>query len=150
MGKQNCAGDSHLWVQLLHRFWQLSKLSSEWILLDSVCTMATALNVSNSNELQNPFKKYFTFIVFFCHRLEGKERNWNFEIAQKYLQDFPTKKTDLLSSHWEGKNFTNVKFTLWMQGKAPIPSILKCDTSACLFVCSGTCEVIEQKVQQCE
>lgn len=95
MGKQNCAGDSHLWVQLLHRFWQLSKLSSEWILLDSVCTMATALNVSNSNELQNPFKKYFTFIVFFCHRChtwKGKRETGILKLLRNIYRIFQLRK----------------------------------------------------------
>lgn len=45
----------------------------------------------------------------------GREREGlEFKVLQKYLQDFQTKKTDLLSSHWEGKNLINVKFTLKM------------------------------------
>jgi len=37
--------------------------------------MSATLNVSNPNELRNPFKKGFKFIVFSCHRChtwEGK------------------------------------------------------------------------------
>lgn len=64
--------------------------------------VSAALNVSNSNELQNPFKNSFKFIVFSCHHChtwKGKRGTGIYKVLQKYLQDFQTKKTDLLSSH---------------------------------------------------
>lgn len=55
--------------------WQLSKLSAKCTLLDTACMMSATLNVSNFNELQNPFKKGFKFIVFscqHCHTWKGR------------------------------------------------------------------------------
>lgn len=134
--------------------WQLSKLSAKWMLLDTACMMSAALNVSNSNKLQNPYKKGFKFIVFSCHHChtwKGKRGTGKF--FRNIYKIFKLRKQICCPVIGRGKMSLMLKShsrCAPLKCRAPLPSILNCAAPVCLFVCSGTCEVIEQKVQQCE